>query len=200
MLDAAQGVKNKRHDILQAGTDEFRQADIVYIKNTTGGDLSRRSVVGIDGVLFSPDDNLNEFLSRVVLSGGIPYSVSHRGKFAILLDPIADGRIGRAWVGGVCQVPVIVNDEGHKWAAIVDGETGHMETKCAGGGVRILHLEPAGSGSGDETRWAVVRFVDFDPTDVTGWDEESVRLFLTASEGCLEWLDEGGCEEEGSGS
>jgi hypothetical protein len=199
MQDAALAVKNHLHDISQPPIDQFRQADIVRIKNASGQDLQRFSILGIDGVIISPDDNENEFLSAVSLVGGLPETAHHRTSFAILLDPLASGKIGRAWVGGVTHCRVVVNEEEHKWAAVVDGEAGHLETKCAGGGVRILHLEPAGSGSGEETRWAIVRFNNFDPAEVAGWNESSTRQFLAHEEGCMKWIDELSCEElEGS--
>lgn len=166
MLDAAQGLKNKRHDILQPGAEQFRQADIVFVRNDTGYDQSRFAVLGINGVIFTPDDNLREFQTRVAFTGVAPDG-SHRGKFLVLLDPLKDGKIGRAWASGVCPAQIELVDPSHRYCDVIDGDTSKLRS-CGTGTASILYPGSAG-GSGDE--WGVIRF----------GNREGVRLCKTTA-------------------
>jgi hypothetical protein len=75
----------------------------------------------------------------------------HAGRFVILAEPIAAGKIGRAYAAGVCPVRVNVAGESHRFAACEPGDTGQLHSAPTGP-AELLWTE-AGTGQ----RWAVVR-------------------------------------------
>ena len=124
---------------------------VIWIKNTSGGNLDRFSVVGIDGIVIDPADNLAEFKRVLALQGTTPAAGRHDEKFAVLAEPVIDGRLGRAWVTGVCVVQVNMTAAAHGCATITDADA-TMLTSAPTGPARILYVE-----SGTGTKWAVVR-------------------------------------------
>lgn len=128
-----------------------RDAAIVRVKNETGSALSRGQVVGLGAPIFSPSDSIDAFLREVTFRGVVP-TASHAAKFAILLEPVADGRVGRAFVAGVCPARVDVSDLGHARAAAADGETAALAS-AASGPAQILWAE---GGTGEQ--WALILF------------------------------------------
>lgn len=155
MLDCTRDWKASRSLTGGEAGGQLRNADIVLVKNDSGEDVPRFGVLGIDGVIFTADDNLLEFQARVAFTGITPAEADHAGKFVICLDPIADGKIGRAWVSGVCHVQVDFTDAGHKFCDV----KGTDRTKLASsttGSARILYRDGTGTG----TKWCVVRMGD----------------------------------------
>jgi hypothetical protein len=126
----------------------------VLIVNESGDDVDRFGILGIDGPAILPSENADEFENRIVLAGVTPTS-DHFGRFAIVLEPLADGAIGRACIAGVCQVKIDMSDEGHGFAEVADGETGHL-VSMESGSATILWFEPFGE-EGPGEKWAVVR-------------------------------------------
>ena len=57
-------------------------------------------MLGIDSPVISPTDNETEFKNTVALSCVAPTS-SHAGKFVVLLEPLADGRMGKAYTASL---------------------------------------------------------------------------------------------------
>jgi len=129
------------------------QPATIKIKNTSGADLDMFSVVGVDGILFGPADNLDQFKREPVLTAVTP-TTDHAGAFAVLLQPVAAGKFGVACVDGVVQVRVNVTDEAHDRADVLDGDATKLGSS-ADGSARIIWKE---AGTGD--RWAVVRLAD----------------------------------------
>ena len=109
----------------------FRQTGIVPVKNASGADRNRFDVLGIDAPLFTPTDNLTSFQNQIALVGVTPREADHYGKFAILLEPLRTGRIGKACVSGVCVVRLNVLDESHDFADVEDGCTENLKTGSA---------------------------------------------------------------------
>lgn len=137
-----------------AGTME---PTIVRIKNTTGADLDRFSILGIDGPIFSPSENLDTFKTRLGLNGVFPTLEDHRGKFVVLLRPLAQGAVGPAAVAGVVPVRVYVNSPDHTYCDVIAKKTVGGEDcylGSGGSGAQILWLGPASSG---DIAWAIVR-------------------------------------------
>ena len=93
------------------------------VRNDTGGDLARWAIVGLGDPLFSPADNLAEFFRAVVVSGETPTLADHLGKWALLLEPIPAGKIGRAVAAGMWPTLLRVDSAHHDRADIADGET-----------------------------------------------------------------------------
>src|SRR5947209_7465994 len=82
-------------------------AGLCLIRNETGDDLDRLSVVALGDPLILPSDSEDNFVSRVALAGNTPTS-DDAGTFAILLEPVADGSIGTGLLSGVCPVQLDV--------------------------------------------------------------------------------------------
>jgi hypothetical protein len=131
--------------------------------------LDRFSVLGIDGVIISPDDNLDQFKSRIALTGVTP-TADHVGKFAVLLESAADGQLVRAAIDGltVCKVEATAPAPGSvdRFADIEASTTDHLVAKATGA-ARIIWRQ-AGTGA----TWAVVRLGDSIggtlPAEITG--------------------------------
>lgn len=124
----------------------------IMIRNDTAGDLtSRCSVLGISQVMIGPDTNEPEFLSRFTFGGVTPDELSHRGKIAIVTEPLPRHAIGRAVIAGPAPIKVYLPENGTALTCrIDDGRTNRLIASDAGD-VRVLWRE-AGSGA----TWAIV--------------------------------------------
>lgn len=111
----------------------------VRIRNESGQDLSRWSVLGLSGVVITPDVNTPEFESGPVFLGVVPTS-AHVGKDAILQEPLAAGAIGRAVVSGDTVARVQVASALHGFAEITPGVTSQL-TSGNSGTAQILYAE-----------------------------------------------------------
>lgn len=123
---------------------------IVRVRNDSGGPRRQWDVLGIDGPLITAAANLSEF-QRVTLKGQTP-NQSHRGRFVVLLEPLAANAIGDAVAVGFA--PVRINHpeaEAPRVADIVIGECGHLVESTTG--VPVMYAEPPDL---DGMRWAVV--------------------------------------------
>ena len=149
-IDAARAHKASQQASSQAECRAFRQSGIVLVKNASGADRQRFDVLGIDSPLISPTDNEDAFKNKVVLSGVTPASADHLGRFVVLLEPLADGKVGMACVAGVCVVHVDVQHDSHQFADIKDGEAASLESRDSSAAT-ILWKE-----SGTGLKWAVV--------------------------------------------
>lgn len=150
MLEAAKAHEQRKFNVTSESDPLLRQADICKVLSEAATNLPRFAVVGIEGPLISPTDNLVEFQSRAAFRVVVP-TESSWGKFAILTEPIPAGRIGRAWVSGVCPAQVFVTDGAHQYCEAAAGATTALKSDCFGS-ARILWRE-AGTG----LRWALIR-------------------------------------------
>ena len=71
--------------------DEFGQTGIVRVRNNTGFALPRFCVLALSEPLIGPAANLQEFKNKVNYEGVVPAKNGHKGKFAVLLEPL-DGK------------------------------------------------------------------------------------------------------------
>ena len=139
---------------VQTGGDVLewtRQATIVRVRNDSGSDVSRFGVLGVKGgVAITPTDKLAEFQATPVLTTET-LAATHAGKFVVAIEPIANGKIGRAVASGVvvCQVSVTTSGD-----AFAEAGTGVLTTGATGSAL-VLYVE-----SGTGTKWAVVRIGD----------------------------------------
>lgn len=150
-LDAAEAHRSGQTPPFVGGPQEFRQADIVLVKNSSGSDVSRFGILGISGVIVTPAASLSQFQNKNAFTGVTPTTASHLGKFVICLDAIKNGQIGRAWVSGVCAVQINITDTSHKFADVKNGDRTKLASGSSGS-ARILY-SPGGTG----TKWCGVR-------------------------------------------
>jgi hypothetical protein len=156
-LDAARAVREHKIFGTEA-TQFFRQSGIVKLKNASGADRSRFAVLGLSEPIILPADNLDEFKRQVTFEGTVPVKNVHKGKFAVLLEPIAAGKIGLAVIAGVAPVRLQVDPvQLYDCAEIIDGSTQALRN-APHGSARVLWVESSGS----TERWAVVRLDDGD--------------------------------------
>jgi hypothetical protein len=85
---------------------------IVLVRNDSGSDVPRFGPLGIDEPIILPADNENRFAMEVALkcvtpSAGGSSEDDNRGRFVICAEPIANGKIGRAFIAGVCACKLI---------------------------------------------------------------------------------------------
>ena len=156
-IDAARAVR--QHKVGGAEASPFlRQTGIVLVKNATGAAQDLFAVLGLDGPVISPTANESEFVRQVALNGVVPADATHRGRFCVLAEPLADGAIGRAVVAGVTPVRLLVDPETlYDYADVRDGSTQTLHNQPHGS-ARVLWVDPSGS----TERWAVVRIDDGD--------------------------------------
>ena len=157
MIEAAQA--EQRRKAIGAGVlDQTRSATIVRVKNESGSNLDRNTILGLHGPLFTPTDSQDAFLRGVTFRGIVPTDTDHKRRYVVMLDPCLDGYFGRAYLAGVCQVKVNVLDTAHQYAIIDTGRTDRLKSSFHGH-ARILWREgDEGYGYGYETgvQWAIV--------------------------------------------
>jgi len=157
----------------------FWQAAIVPIKNGSGFDRNQFDVLGIDDVFPTPTSNLNAFKAGPILHGVTP-ATSHAGKFAILLEPAANGKIVRCCAAGICRAKVDVSDTSHLYAEVKNGDAGSLQSVLKGS-ARILWQE-----SGTGVKWALIRFgvevehqarwIEFVVNDASGFSQTDASV------------------------
>lgn len=140
-----------------------RQSVIIQVKNESGSDLNRNSIVGLVRPVFTPEDSTNAFLREVAFRAVKPDITLHKRRYAVLLDPAKDGRFARAYVSGICQVKVDVRDTSHEFAVIGNNNAANL-VSSRHGHAQILWTEGDdgygvfdGYGYGTGVQWAVVR-------------------------------------------
>lgn len=126
--------------------------NVVLIRNDSGEDRQRFEILGIDAPVFLPSDHLEEFQRQIALASVMPVLDDHADRFVILSEPVRSGAIGRAWVGGVCPVQIVVDDETLMFAELQDGDATALKAALSGP-ITILWKD-----TGTGTKWAVVRF------------------------------------------
>ena len=130
---------------------------VILVQNDSDADQERMAVLGIDDWLFDPSQEEAKYKSRASASCVVPEADTHDGKFVILAEPIADGKVGRAYASGICPVKIDVQSADDEYADIADAETGHLESGSSGS-AQILKKE---SGTGE--KWALVRVSNVSP-------------------------------------
>jgi len=137
--------------VARQASAEHRDSGIVLVRNNSGADRDRASVLGIGGPVFTPTGgDPTPLLQKLALDCVTPDADVHRGRFAVLLEPIRDSGLGLATVAGLCHVQVDVTDETHQWADVKDADTVSLASGETGT-ARILWRE-----SGTGIVWAVV--------------------------------------------
>jgi len=134
----------------------------LFVYNNTGADLDQCAVLGLDGphTGYGPAESLPRFREpdEIVMDGATPDPDEHAGRFAVLLEPTADGRPGKARASGVVRVRVYVNATDDKFCDVIEKETVDTEDcylGTGGSGAQILWLDP--TATVDTIGWAIVR-------------------------------------------
>ena len=155
--------------------DTSRNADIVSIRNDTGADIDSGSVLGIDGILIEHADNETEFRRMPGLKGVTFDPRIHARKWVHTLEPIYDGRIGKATYRGLTIAQVDSRSGFHTHCTPrTDGDTNAPPLWTEfGGSARIISIE-----TGDGPRWAML---DMEPQSGPWWTEGFLNEELEAA-------------------
>ena len=132
-------------------------AGVIRLLNDSQTDMDRFGVLGIDGPVFDPAQEGGEpgFTDSGVLSAVVPTAL-HAGRFAVPIEPIPAGQVGRAVVWGLTVARVNMKDLGDLWADAQDGLT--VLQSGPAGAAQVLWAEPLAEGeSYPIEKWAVVR-------------------------------------------
>jgi hypothetical protein len=126
-----------------------RNTGIVRVQNSSGSNVERFGVLGINGPAITPTQNSNEFQSRVIIDGITPTTASHTGKFVVCLEPIASGKIGKAYIDGACPAKVDFNNANEELA---DVKNSNLVSLQGGAGTARVLWKEAGTG----VLWAII--------------------------------------------
>jgi hypothetical protein len=152
-IDAALDFRQRTAHLGQGAQPSFPQASIVLVRNDSGSNQNRMAVLGVEAPIIDPSANEEEFRNRVALACVTPEKGTHEGRFVVLAEPIANGKIGRAYAAGVCPVKIDVPDEEHEWryAEIADGVTANLKVSLQGSATILWRA------GGTGVQWAVIR-------------------------------------------
>jgi hypothetical protein len=159
-VDAARAEQQRQLDRIAGQPSTYRDPDIVRVKNETGADLARFSVVGLGDPIFLPDvadtRATQGFLQEVTFRAELP---TVNSKIAILLEPALEDRVVKAQLSGVIHCRVDIQNDGHAYAGPATGVTGRLVSKGFGP-FEILWRETDESSYAydDGEMWCIVRF------------------------------------------
>jgi hypothetical protein len=151
-IDAADAHRRGQMSITGArpgGPDAAGQ--IVTVRNTSGADQARFSVLAISGIAIAPADNLPAFQTRPVFTTSV--ATADSTKLVILQQPISSTRFGQALIAGMSAVRINMTDATHTYAKPTANDPTKLTSDGGSGPFRILYAE-----SGTGTKWAVVQW------------------------------------------
>jgi len=144
--DAADIVLGQRYG-MAAGPAEYDQlsANIILIRNQSGFTVPWLGVLGISGPIFSPVNgsltgtdpasrSARQFVSQPAVNGRVPLAGD---SVVVCMEPIANGAIGRAAVGGVFACRVLMLQGVHTYAAGKAGDVSQLQSANCGP-IRLL--------------------------------------------------------------
>jgi hypothetical protein len=153
LVDLSQDQKNQRHDQLSQTEGTSRQTMLAKVRNQTGVDLDRFSIVALGAPIITPAANLTEFKRQVSFQGLVP-STGTGPRFGVLLEPLKNNLIGTAAIGGCVITRVSVGSVAYNAAETIVGQNGYLRS-VPHGPASVLWIESTGA-----LRWAVIRFDD----------------------------------------
>jgi hypothetical protein len=167
------------------GVGGGRDLVTIRVENASGHDLEQFDILGLTqadqgagGVWPKPADNLDAFCEGAVFTGHVPDLTKHVGRFAVVLEPVADGQMCRAAIAGIVPVYVSVQDESDQWADINDGNHTTLLSGTSGAAQLLFKEE----GVGD--KWCLARLghcLSLPPGDtdyqVPVWDDVKKRYY-----------------------
>jgi len=87
---------------------------LILVKNTTGTTLKVGYIVGLDGLIHTPESLQNGWdfyrFHKAVKPDPAKYT------FAVMLEEVKDGKAGHALIAGVCKTQVDVKNKEHQFA------------------------------------------------------------------------------------
>lgn len=126
----------------RAGSAAFHSAgasNIALIQNLSGYDVKVAGILGIQGLAIQPtlSNDMASIVTQPVLWGVEANETNHLNKFAITLEPIENGKVGRAAICGVVAFRLISRDPSHQFAVVKNGMSDRLQS-AACGSLRII--------------------------------------------------------------
>ena len=163
-IDAAEYVKNLQSDQSGGVLRNGNYSGVVLLKNGESTLFPRFSAMAITDVLIRPDVNEPEFTGKCPAFLGRKVTNAYEEyPYAVLLEPVDAGKIGRALLLGIVPAKVSILDPEHKFAEPMVGNASGAMQSAENGVARIiwkggnsgnqwclLQLGGAGSGGGDD--------------------------------------------------
>ena len=153
LVDLSQQRKNQQHDLLSQADGTSRQTTLAKVRNLTGVDLDRFSIIALGTPIITPTANLKEFKRQVSFQGLVP-SAGTGPRFGVLLEPLKNNLIGTVAVAGCVITRVSVGATAYACAETINGQNGYLRS-VPHGPSSVLWIESTGA-----VRWAVIRFDD----------------------------------------
>lgn len=180
LMDVARDHQADKQNTRQKQETSLPQPGVILtVRNDSGSDCDRFEVLGLDSPVFEPTDNTADFSRGVVMDAKTPDDPTHRGSFVVLLEPIADGAVGRAIVQGAAYVQVdITGNDVDEWADIEDAETGNLKAGVTGS-AKILWRASSATG----VQWCVCLLGAKADNQVSASDTDGTRNTLRDSGG-----------------
>ena len=125
---------------------------VIFVNNASGLNADRFHVFGLTDAAITYGENADEFFQRVVADGELP---DDELPFAIAVEAIPDGLIGKAVVVGAVQVLLHVINENHRFALVESGQLGWLKTGATGP-AQIVWMEAAEDREDPDYAWAIV--------------------------------------------
>jgi hypothetical protein len=170
MLDMLRWWLSQQAKSGSSGVSADTDVCIFDVKNDSGEDQDWLAPLGLDDIVITPDDNLDGFRHKPMLSGITPVIPDHRGKWAILLSPCPDGDIVKAAVSGVVPTRVYVNDFNDKACDVIEKKTVEGDSEAdpptededcylgsGSSGAQIIWWEASKESDNETIVWALVR-------------------------------------------
>ena len=151
LVDLTQAYKNQQHDLLSQTEGTVRQSNLAKVRNQTGVDLDRFSIVALGTPIITPSANLKEFKRQVSFQGLVPNAATG-SQFGVLLEPLKNNMIGTAVVAGCVITRVSTGSTTYSCAETISGQNSYLRN-VPHGPASVLWIEASGS-----VRWAVIRF------------------------------------------
>jgi len=138
--------------------------DLIQVVNNTGYDLDRYAIVGLSAPVFDMAESplaLESFLRDPVMIGELPRN-EHRGRFAILEEPVLAGQIAKARATGFAICLVSSDVEIGDYVDIDEGGsiTNNILDWVPNGSAYVLWCGAA-AGLAEDTKLAVVRLLSY---------------------------------------
>lgn len=149
--DAAEAYQRTSRNQEQALLGSGSYTGVVTVRNDSGADRDRFSVLGIDTtILYTPTDNLDDFKALGPVLKGISPTSTETEKFVITQEPILSGKLGRGMLLGMTAVQIDVVDATDDYADIISADMAKLRSQPYGN-ARIVYKE-----TGTGTKWAFV--------------------------------------------
>lgn len=131
----------------RAGPPAALPAGLIPIRNTTGADVARFDILGIDAPVISAADNAEAYITIAGFDGITPILFDHALKFVIVPAPIPTGGFGYGVATGLVAAKVDIRSAEHTHAGIRSSGGPPTLWSDFGGPGRIISQE---SGTGEK--------------------------------------------------